>query len=158
MQIDVTTDPTRVNLDTVLDLLRGSYWSAGIRRDVLERGIANSVVVGAYDAATGRQVGFARAVTDKATFAWLCDVIVDPDFRSRGVATRMVRSLMEHPELQTLRRWCLATRDAHRVYAPLGFVPVPEGNWLEFKLDPRVWSDSHSIDPNGLGIWGSTSP
>jgi GNAT superfamily N-acetyltransferase len=106
---------------------------------VVERAISNSIVANAFDAATGQQIGFARAVTDRATFAWLCDVVVDERYRKQGIATAMVRSLLAHPDLQTLRRWCLATRDAHGVYAPLGFTPVDPGRWMELKLDPARW-------------------
>ncbi len=141
MNVSISTDPARIDLDAVWAMVRESYWSPGVRREIVARAIANSLVVGAYDADTGRQVGFARAVTDRATFAWLCDVIVAPDARRRGIATRMVRALMDHPDTQSLRRWCLATRDAHGVYAPLGFTPVDAAGWMERKGIPAAWSD-----------------
>jgi GNAT superfamily N-acetyltransferase len=140
MSIEYTFDAARIDVDEVWRLLRETYWSPGVRRDVVERAIANSMVVGALDTEAGRMVGFARAVTDRATFAWLCDVYVVEGWRGRGVATGMVRGLIAHPELQTLRRWCLATRDAHGVYARVGFVPVPPDRWMELKPDPSVWS------------------
>ena len=140
--IEYTVDPARIQLDTVWKLLRGSYWSPNIRRDVVERAIAGSIVAGAFDRESGAQVGFARAVTDRATFAWLCDVIVVESWRGRGIASEMVRTLMAHPELQTLRRWSLATRDAHRVYARLGFVPVAPNAWMECKPNASAWSES----------------
>ncbi len=133
-------DSGRMDVDAILSLLRTSYWSAAIRREVLERAIPNSIVIGAFDAG-GKQIAFARAVTDRATFAWLCDVIVREDWRGRGIGRAMVRTLMARDDLQTLRRWCLATRDAHGVYEPLGFVPVAPGRWYEHRLDPRVWSE-----------------
>lgn len=141
--IDLTLDPSRMQIDTVWRLLRGTYWSPNIRREVVERAIAGSIVVGAFDTVTGEQVGFARAETDRATFAWLCDVIVTEEYRGRGIASEMVRTLMAHPDLQTLRRWCLATRDAHAVYSRLGFVPVPPNAWMECKLSPTAWADGH---------------
>src|SRR5689334_17057733 len=119
----LSMDPGRLDLPRVYGWLRAAYWSPGVRRDVVERAFANSLSVGAY-AADGGQVGVARAVTDCATFAWLCDVFVDPAMRGRGIARAMVRELMADPRLQTLRRWCLGTRDAHGVYAALGFAPV----------------------------------
>lgn len=141
MPIEYSNDHARMDVGVIWDLLRTSYWSPGVRRDVVERAIANSVVAGAFDAASGAQVGFARAVTDRATFAWLCDVIVVESYRGRGIATRMVRELITHPELQTLRRWCLATKDAHAVYTPIGFGPVPADRWMEYRPPASVWSD-----------------
>jgi N-acetylglutamate synthase-like GNAT family acetyltransferase len=73
---------------------------------------------------TGKLVGFARLVTDKATFAWLCDVIVLPGKQGRGLGRMLVRTFLDHPELQGLRRWLLGTKDAHGVYTPLGFEPI----------------------------------
>ena len=140
MNYEIALDPARIDRDAVWEMLRGTYWSPGIRKDVVERAIANSLVIGAYDTTSGRQVGFARAVTDRATFAWVCDVIVAEPFRGHGIARGMVAGLMAHPEMQTLRRWALATRDAHGVYAPLGFAPVTPGNWMEHKLDPTRWT------------------
>lgn len=141
MTIELSTDHDRMDLETIWRLVSGTYWAKGIRREILEAAVRNSIVVGAFDLTTGGQVGFARAVSDRATFAWLCDVIVDERFRKRGVATQMVRTLMAHPELQTLRRWALATRDAHGVYEPLGFTAVEPGRWMERKLDRSVWAE-----------------
>jgi GNAT superfamily N-acetyltransferase len=136
--MELSTDPARIELDTVSSWLCASYWSPNIRRDVIERAFANSVVIGAY---THEQVGVARVVTDRATFAWLCDVFVAPHARGRGIATAMVRALIAEPSLQTLRRWCLATRDAHEVYKPLGFTPVDAAIWMAWSPPPSRWSD-----------------
>jgi GNAT superfamily N-acetyltransferase len=141
MSIIYSCDAARIDIAFVWGELRNTYWSPGVRRDIVERAVTNSLVVGAYDSSANRQVGFARAVTDRASFAWLCDVIVAQDSRGQGVATQMVRTLMQHPDLQTLRRWCLATKDAHKVYEPLGFVPVPADRWMEFRLDTSVWTE-----------------
>ena len=131
-------DPGRLDLTRVHGWLRDEYWSPGIRREVVERAFANSLSVGAYTA--DGQVAVARAVTDCATFAWLCDVFVAPAMRGRGIARAMVRELMADARLQTLRRWCLATRDAHGVYAAVGFAPVDARIWMEHK--PKdAWSD-----------------
>jgi mannose-6-phosphate isomerase-like protein (cupin superfamily)/GNAT superfamily N-acetyltransferase len=125
--IEITTDPGRVDPVAAHAFLRGAYWSEGIPLGIVQRAIAGSVCAAALD--DGRQVGFARVVTDRATFAYLCDVYVLESHRGRGLATRLVRALLDHPELQGLRRWVLVTRDAHAVYAPLGFRPLaaPEG-------------------------------
>lgn len=135
----LSLDPAQMQVDVVHAFLRDCYWSPGIRRDVVERAIQNSIVIGAFHRATREQVGFARVVTDRATFAWLCDVFVLPPHRARGLATDMVRALVAHPDLQTLRRWCLATRDAQHVYAPLGFTPVPPDRWMEHRLPDAGW-------------------
>jgi GNAT superfamily N-acetyltransferase len=137
--IDLSFDPARLQLEVVHAALAASYWSPKIRKDVLAHAIANSLVVGAFDRADDRQVGFARVVTDRATFAWLCDVWVDEAARGQGVGKRMVAALIEHPALQTLRRWCLATKDAHTLYTRFGFAPVPAERWMELKLDLAAW-------------------
>jgi GNAT superfamily N-acetyltransferase len=134
----VSLDPARIQLDTVYGWLRTCYWSPAIRRDVVERAFANSLVAGAYSA--GRQIGVARVVTDQATFAWLCDVFVDETTRGQGIATAMVKALFEDPRLQTLRRWCLATRDAHAVYRPFGFEPADSRIWMQHLPDPTRWT------------------
>ncbi|MFZ4574631.1 MAG: GNAT family N-acetyltransferase [Phycisphaerales bacterium] len=139
--IEYSNDTSRINIDTVWNLLRRTYWSPDVRREVVERAISNSVVVGAFVRGSGEQVGFARAVTDRATFAWLCDVIVVDQWRRKGIASAMVQNLIAHPDLQTLRRWCLATKDAHSVYARFGFAAIPADRWMEHKLDPSAWAE-----------------
>lgn len=131
-------DPARLQLDVVYGWLSTCYWSEGVRREVTERAFANSLFIGAYDEG-GAQVGVARLVTDQATFAWLCDVFVDESVRGQGVGRAMVTALLADPRLQTLRRWCLATRDAHEVYAPLGFGAVDATKWMERLPDPATW-------------------
>ncbi len=106
-------------------MLRESYWSPGIPRDTVERACALSFCAIARNEA-GVLIGFARAVTDRAVFAWICDVIVAPAHRGEGLGRGLVRTLMEHPDTRTVRRWMLGTLDAHGVYAGLGFGPVKE--------------------------------
>ncbi|MGE0740303.1 MAG: GNAT family N-acetyltransferase [Hyphomonadaceae bacterium] len=115
--------PSAADLGVIHAVLTETYWSPGISRAVVERGCANSMCVIARDEAGGL-IGFARLVTDRATFAWLCDVFVLPAHQGKGVARDLVRALQTHPDLQNLRRWLLGTRDAHGVYAPLGFTPL----------------------------------
>ncbi len=143
---ELSVDPTRVQLDVVHPALAGSYWSPRIRRDVLASAIRHSVVISVFERATARQVAFARVVTDCATFAWLCDVYVDEPHRGRGLAKRMVATLIEDPRLQTLRRWALATRDAHSLYERFGFTPVPAERWMERRLPSSAWSESEQRD------------
>ena len=134
----VSLDPARIQLDVVHGWLHTCYWSPGVRRDVVERAFSNSLVAGAYR--DGRQVGVARVVTDQATFAWLCDVFVDETARGQGIATAMVKTLLEDARLQTLRRWCLGTRDAHAVYRPFGFETVDPRIWMQYLPDPAGWT------------------
>lgn len=142
--IEITLDAARVDPAAAWALLRTTYWSTNIRREVVENALANSLVAGALHRQSGELVGIARAVTDRATFAWLCDVFVLEPHRGKGLATRMVQALIAHPDLQTLRRWCLATRDAHEVYRPLGFQPVPPDRWMELVRDTATWRESLS--------------
>lgn len=135
MSIRITIEPpTEAELDVIHGVLTETYWSPGISRAAVVRAFANSIAALARDEA-GALVGFARLVTDKATFAWLADVSVLPGFEGKGLARAMVTALRAHPELQGLRRWLLATKDAHGVYAPLGFEPLsaPE-RFMEIKL------------------------
>jgi GNAT superfamily N-acetyltransferase len=134
----LSTDPARLQLEVVYGWLSTCYWSEGVRREVCERAFANSLSIGAYSEG-GAQLGVARLVTDQATFAWLCDVFVDESARGLGIGRAMVTALLADPRLQTLRRWCLATRDAHEVYAPLGFHGVDATRWMERLPDPSSW-------------------
>ena len=137
--MEISTDPRRVHLDVVYPWLRASYWSPGVRRSVVERAFANSLVAGAYE--DGVQIGIARVATDRATFAWLCDVFVAESARGRGIGRTLVRTLIDHPELATVRRWTLGTRDAHEVYRPLGFGPGDPRILMQYLPDPARWSD-----------------
>ncbi len=140
MEIEVSTDPDRLVVDLIYRwLAEESYWAQGMPRDVALRAIANSINFGVF--ADGRQVGFARVVTDRATFAWLADVFVDEAYRGRGCGKAVVAAVLAHPELQGLRRWMLATRDAHGLYAQYGFTPIPPDRFMEIR-DPRPY------DPN----------
>jgi GNAT superfamily N-acetyltransferase len=121
--ITITDDRARMDVDTIHRYLsEESYWAANIPRDVVERAIANSLCFGAFDG--DAQIGFARVITDSATFAYLADVFVLPSHRGRGIAKEIMETVLAHPELQGLRRWHLVTRDAHALYAQFGFVPL----------------------------------
>lgn len=119
----VSDDPSRLNVDAIHDYLaRHSYWSQEIPREVVGRAVENSLCFGLYDG--GRQIGLARMITDRATFAYLCDVYVHPDCSGRGLGKWLMRCVMEHPDLAGLRRMHLVTRDAHELYRPLGFTEL----------------------------------
>ena len=132
---DISTDPSRLQLDAIHAYLTRSYWSPGVPRDVVARAIANSMCFGIYLGDT--QVGFARVVTDKASFAYLADVYVLEEHRRQGLSKRLVETIQAHPDLQGLRRFLLATRDAHGLYAQFGFKPlaVPE-RMMERRIPP----------------------
>jgi GNAT superfamily N-acetyltransferase len=134
--LEIDDNISRIDFERVHQWLANSYWSPGVARERVEKAARNSaVVVGAY--AEGRQVGYLRVVSDKTTFAWVCDVIVDDSFRGRGVGQAMVRYAQEHPELQGLRRWILATRDAHGVYEKCGFNRVQDmDKWMIYRPNP----------------------
>jgi GNAT superfamily N-acetyltransferase len=142
--IEISTDPDRIDTDMVHDFLsRESYWAAGIPRGTLERSIHNSIVFGAYTP-EGRQVGFVRAVTDYATFAHVMDLFVLPEWRRQGLGKRLVEAILTHPKLQGLRRWSLATRDRHGLYARYGFTALAEPQ-LFMELCPQCPSDAKRV-------------
>jgi len=128
----ISSDPDLVDIDVVHDYLSNhSYWAAGRSRDVVVASVANSaVVVGAY-AHDGSQVGFARMVSDLATFAWLADVFVLEAHRGQGLGRALVRCAVEHPDMVKLQRQVLATADAHSLYADFGFIPLEQSErWM----------------------------
>ena len=122
---EISNDPGRLDLDRVHRFLSTeAYWSPGVSREVVERSIANSLPFGVYSEETGEQVGFARVVTDYATFAWIADVYIEAAHRGHGLGKRLVAEILEHPDLQGLRRWLLGTADAHELYRRFGFDEV----------------------------------
>lgn len=128
--IEVTCD--RVDLDVVHRYLsEESYWAKGVTRDVVERSIAHSLPFSAFDG--DAQVGFARVITDRATFAYLADVFVLPSHRGLGISKLLMTAILAHPELQELRRWSLVTRDAQGLYAQFGFtgLDLPERHMMK---------------------------
>ncbi|MDB4882115.1 MAG: acetyltransferase, family [Gemmatimonadetes bacterium] len=118
----VSTDRARLDVDLVHAALGSTYWAANIPRDVIVRSIENSIAFGVYEG--GRQVGFARVVTDLATYGYLTDVFIGEEFRGRGLGDWLVESIVLHPQLQNLRRLALFTRDAASLYARHGFAPL----------------------------------
>src|SRR5579863_2665122 len=115
----ISTDPARLNLDVIHGFLSTAYWSKNIPRSIVERAVRNSLCFGVY--ADGEQVGFARVITDRATFAYIADVFIVETHRGRGFSKFMMGAIKAHPDLQGLRRWSLATRDAHGLYSQFGF-------------------------------------
>jgi GNAT superfamily N-acetyltransferase len=118
-----STDRARLDIDAIHDFLaRESYWVPGIHREIVERAIANSICFGVYEGT--RQLAFARVISDGAGFAWLADVFVIGDARGRGLGKRLIDFVMAHPDLKRIRRFMLATRDAHTLYEKYGFTAL----------------------------------
>lgn len=133
--VRVSTDPADIDLDWLVPALsERAYWALGRSREAVEAAIARSLCFAALR--DGRQIGFARVITDQVTFAWICDVFVDESARGQGVGTLLIRMIADDPRLRDLRRLVLATRDAHEVYARAGFGPLvhPE-RWMERRRD-----------------------
>jgi GNAT superfamily N-acetyltransferase len=131
----VSTDPTKLDVDAIHAFLTHAYWCEGIPREIVERAVQHSLCFGLYDGTV--QVGLARVVTDYAVFAYLCDVYVLEGHRDRGLGKWLIECVMAHPQLQGLRRFNLATRDAHSLYAQFGFQPLrqPEAHMERHKPD-----------------------
>ena len=131
----ISTDPARLNIAMIHQYLStSSYWATGRPLAVVRRGIENSLPFGVFKGT--EQAGFARVVTDYATFAWLADVFVLPEFQGQGLGTWLIGAIVAHPRLQGLRRWVLATKDAHGLYAQFGFTELhaPERFMERFEL------------------------
>jgi N-acetylglutamate synthase-like GNAT family acetyltransferase len=118
----ISTDRSKLDLDVIHGFLIRSYWAEGIPRETVMRAIENSLCFGVYNGA--EQVGFARVISDFATYAYLADVFILEQYRERGLGKELIATVMAHPDLQGLRRWSLGTRDAHGLYAQFGFTRV----------------------------------
>jgi N-acetylglutamate synthase-like GNAT family acetyltransferase len=118
----ISTDRSKLDLDVIHGFLARSYWAAGIPRETVARSIENSLCFGVYDNAN--QIGFARVISDFATYAYIADVFILEPYRERGLGKELIASIMAHPDLRGLRRWSLGTRDAQGLYAQFGFEPV----------------------------------
>lgn len=136
--MEVSTDPERLDVDRIHEWLStDAYWALGRTRAVVERAVAGSLNFGAYDD-TGAQVGYARVVTDRATFAWLCDVYVEPAARGQGVGTALLDAVTARLAGYRLKRTMLATDDAHGIYARYGFGPLPDPAQFMVTGDPAA--------------------
>jgi GNAT superfamily N-acetyltransferase len=134
---EISSERSRLDIPLVHNFLSSSYWAKDIPRSVVEKSIENSLCFGAY--LGPQQVGFARVITDFATFAYLADVFVVPEHRGRGVSKQLIGTIVEHPQLQGLRRFMLATKDAHSLYAQFGFEPVTHPEHLMSIHQPDIY-------------------
>ncbi len=134
----VTSDPNDLDINLTYSFISNTYWAKNIPFETFEKSIKNSLIFGAYDQ-QGQQVGFARVITDKATFAYLGDVFVLEHCRGQGVSKLIMQAVCAHPDLQGLRRFMLATRDAHGLYAQFGFEQVVDSQSLMQRLQPDIY-------------------
>ena len=136
--IKITSDPKDLDIDLVHSFVSQSYWAKNIPLSTLKKSIENSLVFGAYNQ-SGKQVGFASVVTDKATFAYLGDVFVVESHRGKGVSKLIMEAVSSHRDLQGLRRFMLATSDAHGLYSQFGFKPVDNPEILMQIWEPGIY-------------------
>lgn len=132
----ISDEPERLQLQVIVDYLARAYWSDQRPRAVIERSLQRSLNFGVYHATD--QIGFARVISDHATFAYLADVFILEAHQGRGLGKWLVQTILEHPDLQGLRRWMLATRDAHGLYAQFGFAPLEQPDRYMSKFDPNA--------------------
>jgi GNAT superfamily N-acetyltransferase len=129
-KFSITTDTAAMNLDAIHAYLSRSYWSEGIPKDLVRKAMEGSLCFALLDGA--QQIGFARVITDRATYAYLCDVYVLESYQRQGLGQWLMETVMAHPDLQGLRRFGLVTRDAHSLYARFGFGPLANpGGYME---------------------------
>lgn len=132
----ISDDPDRLQLEVIVDYLARAYWSNQRTRAVIEKSLKHSLCFGVYD--QDQQIGFARVVSDHATFAYLADVFILESHQGHGLGKWLVQTILEHPDLQGLRRWILATRDAHGLYGQFGFTALENPERYMTKFDPRA--------------------
>ena len=141
----ISSDASRLDVRAIHRFLtQESYWAKGIPFDTVQRAVANSLCFGVYEEASGRQVGFARLVTDRATFAYLADVYIEVAHRTRGLSKQLVRTVMAHPEAQGLRRWMLATADAHELYRQFGWSGLSKPERIMERVFPDIYKSTGS--------------
>jgi GNAT superfamily N-acetyltransferase len=129
----ISTDPSRLDVDAIADLLSRSYWANTRTRPQIERTLPHSLIFGLYDGS--RQIGMARVVSDYAIFAYLCDVIIHEDYRGHGLGKWLMSTVHSHPDLVNVRRWMLVTSDAHGLYRQFGYVPLEQPERWMMKFD-----------------------
>jgi len=133
----ISTEKEKLDIDLIHSFLNRTYWAEGISKEVITRSIEGSLCFGVFE--NDKQVGFARMITDKATFAYLADVFIIEEFRGRGLSKWLMEIIMSHPDLQGLRRMILVTKDAHGLYKQFGFTPlINVDRWMNI-LDPDVY-------------------
>ena len=135
-EYQVTCDPLKLDVKLVAEFLTNSYWAKGISFPTVKKALENSLCFAVFK--KHRQIGFARVITDYATFAYLGDVFILPEFR--GLGQWLIECIIAHPDLQNFRRWILATRDAHGLYEKFGFTPLKKPESFMEKHNPEVYA------------------
>ncbi len=135
--LTISTDRSLLDRRLIRDFLSRSYWAAGIPQEIVDRSIEGSLCFGVYDGAA--QVGFARVITDGATFAYIADVFVVESRRGKAVATWLMETIRDHPDLRGMRRWLLMTRDAHGLYRKVGFAPMADPSRCMEIVDREIY-------------------
>lgn len=141
----ISTAKSKLDIETIHKFLVQSYWSPNIPREIVARAIENSFCFGIYSGTSSRtshkerQIGFARVITDFATYAYLADVFVLEENRGQGLSKWLMQCIVEHPALQGFRRFTLATKDAHGLYAQFGFTPLQSPDRYMERFDPDVY-------------------
>jgi GNAT superfamily N-acetyltransferase len=136
-EFTVTTDPIWLNHELIHEFLSHSYWAEGVPREIVAQSIRNCLCFAVLQGS--HQVGFARVITDYATFAYLADVFIVESHRGKGLGKFLLECIVNHPQLQGLRRWMLATRDAHSLYAQFGFKPLAKPERFMELHNPAVY-------------------
>lgn len=137
----ISTNKKKIDVDYVYQFLKQSYWAENIPLKIVRKAIQNSICFGLYH--QNKQVGFARVITDKSTFAYLADVFIDPAYRGKGLSKWMMEIIVNYRHLKGLRRFMLATKDAHGLYEQFGFSLMPDtGRWMHIH-DPDLYRKSH---------------
>jgi ribosomal protein S18 acetylase RimI-like enzyme len=132
----ISSDKSMIKIDDVVTLLGKSYWAAARSKEIIIKSIENSFCFGVYD--DNKQIGFARMITDYATYAYLCDVIIDEEYRGQGIGKELVGYIMEHPELEDVKSLWLSTSDAHKLYEKYGFERVNDISKLMIKRKKSI--------------------
>lgn len=138
--IRVTSQLKEMDFQTIYDFITNSYWAEGIPQETLIKGLQNSLCFAALTE-ENKTVGFARVITDKATFGYLADVFVLPRYRGQGISRQLMDAVMAHSDLQGLRRFMLATKDAHGLYSKYGFSPVADASMLMQNWQPDIYKN-----------------
>ena len=134
----VTCDPAKLDRAVIAQFLASTYWAKGIPAATVERSLENSLCFAVLDG--DRQIGFARVISDRATFAYLADVFIVPEYRGKGLSKWLMECVVSHRDLQGLRRWLLATRDAHGLYEKFGFTALKKPELLMERHNPNVYA------------------
>lgn len=136
-KFSISTDKSKLNLSTIHNFLKTSYWAGNVPLSVIEKSIKHSLCFGVYE--DEEQVGFARVITDYATFAYLTDIFILEAYREQGLGKWLVKYILEHPELQGFRRWLLRTKDAHKLYAHYGFQSLVKPDFYMEIINSNVY-------------------